>query len=49
MKAGGLGDFKIVEVEQCGEGNDVTLPMFVKHTEAVLNETDEMVCVFTNC
>ncbi|KHG12943.1 G2/mitotic-specific cyclin-1 [Gossypium arboreum] len=42
VKPGGLDDFEIVDVEQCGEGNDVTLPMFVKHTEAVLDETDEM-------
>ncbi|MBA0850005.1 hypothetical protein Goshw_023927 [Gossypium schwendimanii] len=42
VKPGGLDDFQIVDVEQCGEGNDVTLPMFVKHTEAVLDETDEM-------
>ncbi|TYI44000.1 hypothetical protein ES332_A01G207000v1 [Gossypium tomentosum] len=42
VKPGGLDDFEIVDVEQCGEGNDVILPMFVKHTEAVLDETDEM-------
>ncbi|KAK8314941.1 hypothetical protein V6Z12_D01G206300 [Gossypium hirsutum] len=50
VKPGGLDDFEIVDVEQCGEGNDVTLPMFVKHTEAVLDETDEMVssCVSPN-
>lgn len=42
VKPGGLDDFEIVDVEQCGEGNDVTLPMFVKHTEAVLDETNEM-------
>ncbi|XP_012467657.1 G2/mitotic-specific cyclin-2 [Gossypium raimondii] len=42
VKPGGLDDFETVDVEQCGEGNDVTLPMFVKHTEAVLDETDEM-------
>nr|KJB15960.1 hypothetical protein B456_002G206100 [Gossypium raimondii] len=50
VKPGGLDDFETVDVEQCGEGNDVTLPMFVKHTEAVLDETDEMVssCVSPN-
>ncbi|KAG8503795.1 hypothetical protein CXB51_001918 [Gossypium anomalum] len=42
VKPGGLDEFEIVDVEQCGEGNDVALPMFVKHTEAVLDETDEM-------
>ncbi|KAA3465456.1 G2/mitotic-specific cyclin-2-like isoform X2 [Gossypium australe] len=42
VKPGGLDDFEIIDVEQCGEGYDVTLPMFVKHTEAVLDETDEM-------
>lgn len=42
LKPGGLEDSVIINVEEYEDDNDVMVPMFVKHTEAVLDETDGM-------
>ena len=42
---GGLGDCDVVDVEDFVDAGDVPVPMFVKHTEAILDETDLMVCI----
>ncbi|XVF00769.1 hypothetical protein REPUB_Repub04eG0029900 [Reevesia pubescens] len=42
LKPGSLEDCVIIDVEECDNDNDDTVPMFVKHTEAVLDETDGM-------
>ncbi|XVF20715.1 hypothetical protein REPUB_Repub12eG0027000 [Reevesia pubescens] len=41
MKPGGLGCV-IIDLEECEDDGDVMVLMFVKHTEAVLDETDGM-------
>lgn len=38
-----LKDHTAIDIEEC---EDVSVPMFVKHTEAVLDEADSMVCKF---
>lgn len=42
---GGLGECDVVDVEDFIDAGDVPVPMFVKHTEAILDETDLMVCI----
>ncbi|KAK8987399.1 hypothetical protein V6N11_027151 [Hibiscus sabdariffa] len=42
VKPGGLDDIEISDVQECEEDNDGAVPIFVKHTEAVLDETDGM-------
>ncbi|XP_021286399.1 G2/mitotic-specific cyclin-2-like isoform X2 [Herrania umbratica] len=42
LKPGGLEDCIITNVEEFEDANDVMVPMFVKHAEAVLDETDGM-------
>ncbi|GMN50089.1 hypothetical protein TIFTF001_019253 [Ficus carica] len=39
---GGLGDCDVVDVEDFVDAGYVPVPMFVKHTEAILDETDQM-------
>ncbi|XP_022762256.1 G2/mitotic-specific cyclin-2-like [Durio zibethinus] len=46
IKPGGLEDCVIIDVEEFGDDIDVMSPMFVKHTEAVLDETDGMASEF---
>ncbi|XP_017970209.1 PREDICTED: G2/mitotic-specific cyclin-2 isoform X2 [Theobroma cacao] len=42
LKPGGLEDCIITNVEEFEDASDVMVPMFVKHVEAVLDETDGM-------
>ncbi|GMI70556.1 CYCLIN B2;4 [Hibiscus trionum] len=42
VKPGGLDDIEISDLEECEDDSDVAVPIFVKHTEAVLDETDGM-------
>ncbi|XVE67304.1 hypothetical protein DITRI_Ditri08aG0149900 [Diplodiscus trichospermus] len=42
LKPGGLEDCVIIDVEESETDNDVMVPVFVKHAEALLDETDEM-------
>lgn len=36
------------DVEEIKDVIDASTPIFVKHTEAILEETDEIACVWTN-
>ncbi|XVF68064.1 hypothetical protein PTKIN_Ptkin10aG0173200 [Pterospermum kingtungense] len=42
LKPASLDDIVIDDTEECEDDNDVHVPMFVKHTEAVLDEPDGM-------
>ncbi|XVE67280.1 hypothetical protein DITRI_Ditri08aG0148000 [Diplodiscus trichospermus] len=42
LKPGGLEDCVIIDVEESEADNDVMVPMFVTHAEALLDETDDM-------
>lgn len=44
----GHEDCKIEDVGEFRDVIDASTPMFVKHTEAILDEIDEIVCVSTN-
>lgn len=39
-----LDDSTIIDVEECEDASDGGVPMFVKHTEDMLDEIDRMVC-----
>lgn len=41
----GLGDCGIVDVDDFVDAKDVPVPMFVKHTEAILDEIHQVVCI----
>lgn len=45
-KPSSLEDCTIIEVEEDEDGDNVGVPMFVKHTEAMLDEIDRMVFPF---
>ncbi|KAF4357670.1 hypothetical protein F8388_007206 [Cannabis sativa] len=42
VKSSGIEDCQIVEVEDFEDNKDVPVPMFVKHTEALLDEFDQV-------
>lgn len=44
----GHEDCKIEDVGEFRDVIDASTPMFVKHTEAILDEIDEIVCVSTS-
>ncbi len=43
-----LEDCTIIDVEEYEDASDGLVPMFVKHTEAMLDEIDRMVCAYSN-
>lgn len=43
-----LEDCTIIDVVEYDDASDGQVPMFVKHTEAILDEIDRMVCVYSN-
>ncbi|XP_062086618.1 G2/mitotic-specific cyclin-2-like [Humulus lupulus] len=42
VKSSGVEDCQIVDVEDFEDNKDVSIPMFVKHTEALLDELDQV-------
>lgn len=39
-------DHTVIDIEDCGDDDGAVVPMFVRHTEAFLDEIDRMVLEF---
>jgi hypothetical protein len=45
LNSSSLEDSTIIDVDEYDDASDGGVPMFVKHTEAILDEVDRMVCL----